>query len=277
MLFDIGHGMGSFAFKSARAMLANGFFPDTISSDVHALCIDGPAFDQVTTMSKFLCLGMELPDVIAASTANAAFALRRLELGSLKPGSAGDATILSVNEGRFDYVDVVPFLDQELALLAVGLEIDRGDDVVAHQHRQREITELRFSFRHIGLEAVFVVEEELQALALDRPPDRTATAGGRVAGMDRAGCRASRDGPNARALRAPSSPTGTSSFAARAPRSVSARLFLCGASRWQIAIEADQTLRAERPLQDVFADLAIGCGLWPLLPSEISRPCARWW
>jgi dihydroorotase len=107
VLFDIGHGKGSFAFKTARAMLANNFLPDTISSDVHALCINGPAFDQVTTMSKFLCLGMALPDVIAASTANAAFALRRLELGSLKPGSAGDATILSVKEGRFDYVDAV--------------------------------------------------------------------------------------------------------------------------------------------------------------------------
>jgi dihydroorotase len=107
VLFDIGHGKGSFAFNTARAMLANGFVPDTISSDVHALCINGPAFDQVTTMSKFLCLGMPLANVIAASTANAAFALRRPELGSLKPGSAGDATILSVKNGRFDYVDVV--------------------------------------------------------------------------------------------------------------------------------------------------------------------------
>ena len=107
VLFDIGHGKGSFAFKTARAMLANGFLPDTISSDVHALCINGPAFDQVTTMSKFLCLGMPLTDVIAASTVNAAFALKRPELGSLKPGSVGDATILSVNDGRFDYVDVV--------------------------------------------------------------------------------------------------------------------------------------------------------------------------
>ena len=61
VLFDIGHGKGSFAFKTARAMLANGFSPDTISSDIHQLCIDGPAFDQVTTMSKFLCM-MSLPD-----------------------------------------------------------------------------------------------------------------------------------------------------------------------------------------------------------------------
>jgi dihydroorotase len=105
--FDIGHGKGSFAFKTARAMLANGFMPDTISSDVHQLCINGPAYDQVTTMSKFLCIGMPLNDVIAASTVNAAMALKRPELGSLKPGSVGDATILKVREGRFDYVDVV--------------------------------------------------------------------------------------------------------------------------------------------------------------------------
>ena len=107
VLFDIGHGKGSFAFKTARAMLAHGFLPDTISSDVHALSINGPAFDQLTTMSKFLCLGMPLQEVIAASTLNAAMALRRPELGSLKPGSVGDASILSVAEGAFDYVDVV--------------------------------------------------------------------------------------------------------------------------------------------------------------------------
>jgi len=105
--FDIGHGKGSFSFRTARTMLANGFLPDTISSDVHALCINGPAYDQVTTLSKFLCLGMSLSEVIAASTVNAAKVLRRPELGSLRPGAPGDATILSVIEGRFDYEDVV--------------------------------------------------------------------------------------------------------------------------------------------------------------------------
>lgn len=107
VLFDIGHGKGSFSFKTARAMLANGFYPDTISSDVHTLCINGPAYDQVTTMSKFLCLGMPLAEVIKESTLNAAHALKRPELGSLKPGSVGDATILSVKEGKFDYEDVL--------------------------------------------------------------------------------------------------------------------------------------------------------------------------
>ena len=107
VLFDIGHGKGSFAFKVARAMLANGFYPDTISSDVHLLCINGPAYDQVTTMSKFLCMGMPFADVIAASTVNAAMALRRPELGSLKVGSVGDATLLTIREGKFDYEDVI--------------------------------------------------------------------------------------------------------------------------------------------------------------------------
>ena len=88
-------------------MLANGFLPDTISSDIHAFCIEGPVFDQTTTLSKFLCLGLSLNEVIAATTVNAASALRRPELGSLAPGSVGDATILSLKSGRFDYVDAV--------------------------------------------------------------------------------------------------------------------------------------------------------------------------
>ncbi|ONG56363.1 dihydroorotase [Pseudoroseomonas deserti] len=125
VLFDIGHGQGSFSFKTARAMLANGFMPDTISSDVHSLCITGPAFDQVTTLSKFLCLGVPLSDVIAASTNLAAAALQRRELGTLKPGSIGDASILSLREGRFDYVDVVgERLEGSQRLVAEGVVIN---------------------------------------------------------------------------------------------------------------------------------------------------------
>lgn len=105
ILFDVGHGMGSFSFKVARAMLAAGFMPDTISSDLHILNLDGPVFDQATTLSKFLSLGTPLTDVIRATTVNAAAAIRRPELGTLRPGSAGDATIFTVNEGRFPFVD----------------------------------------------------------------------------------------------------------------------------------------------------------------------------
>jgi dihydroorotase len=105
VIFDIGHGMGSFAFKTARTMLANGFAPDCISSDVHALCIDGPAFDLLTTMSKFLCLDMPLNDVIRAATEGPAGALRRPDLGTFRQGAAGDASVLALESGEFDYVD----------------------------------------------------------------------------------------------------------------------------------------------------------------------------
>jgi len=105
--FDIGHGKGSFAFKTARAMLANGFLPDVISSDVHTLSIDGPAFDLITTMSKFLALGVDLQTVIRLATVNAAHAIRKPELGTLAPGAIGDASILELREGSFEYFDVI--------------------------------------------------------------------------------------------------------------------------------------------------------------------------
>ena len=123
--FDIGHGMGSFAFKTARAMLAEDFLPDTISSDLHQLCLNGPAFDQATTLSKFLCLGMPLTEVIRATTANAAAMMRRDDLGTLRPGAIGDATVFSVKQGRFDYVDVVgEVLTGDQKIVAEGVVLD---------------------------------------------------------------------------------------------------------------------------------------------------------
>jgi dihydroorotase len=107
VIFDIGHGSGSFGFRTAEAMLEAGFQPDVISSDVHSLSINGPAFDQLVTMSKFLCLGMELVDVIRASTANPAAALGRSDIGSLAIGAVGDVSVLELAEGDFDYRDVL--------------------------------------------------------------------------------------------------------------------------------------------------------------------------
>ena len=104
--FDIGHGMGSFSWKTAKAMMAAGFPPDTISSDVHAFCIDGPAYDQLVTMSKFLALGMPLAEVIERSTVVPAKALQRPELGHFGPGNVGDASILTLEEGSFPLADV---------------------------------------------------------------------------------------------------------------------------------------------------------------------------
>ncbi len=87
-------------------MLEKEFLPDTISSDVHQVSIDGPAFDILVTMSKFLCLGMPLVDIIRASTSTPAKSIGRPELGNLKVGSPGDAVVISIEDGQFEYRDV---------------------------------------------------------------------------------------------------------------------------------------------------------------------------
>ena len=105
VIFDIGHGMGSFGFATAEVMLESGFQPECISSDVHVLSIDGPAHNQLVTLSKFLAMGMPLVDVIAASTTGPADAIRRPELGTLKVGTPGDATVLRLASGEFQFLD----------------------------------------------------------------------------------------------------------------------------------------------------------------------------
>jgi len=107
VIFDIGHGSGSFGYETAMAMLDQGFLPDVISSDVHVLSEKGPAFDQLVTMSKFLALGVPLVEVIRASTVNPALAVRKTDRGTLKPGTLGDATVLDVEKGRFAFADVM--------------------------------------------------------------------------------------------------------------------------------------------------------------------------
>lgn len=106
VIFDIAHGAGSFDFGVAEAMLAGGFPPDIISSDVHVLCIDGPAFDNMETMSKFLLLGMPLVDIVRAVTATPAAVLKRPDLADLSVGSTGDATVMRLEDGQFTFSDV---------------------------------------------------------------------------------------------------------------------------------------------------------------------------
>jgi dihydroorotase len=106
VLFDVGHGMGSFSWDTARKMVAAGFWPDMVSSDVHAMCIQGPAWDLLRTMTKFMALGMSLPDVVASATVNAAAAVRRPELGTLAVGAAGDASVIALEDRAIDLEDV---------------------------------------------------------------------------------------------------------------------------------------------------------------------------
>lgn len=107
IIFDIGHGYGGLGFRSARAALEQGIMPDVLSSDVHSLSVDGPAYDVLAVMSKFRALGMSLTEVIAATTANPARALRRDDIGTLRVGAAGDATILEETSGSFVHTDAL--------------------------------------------------------------------------------------------------------------------------------------------------------------------------
>ncbi|MGA8402741.1 MAG: amidohydrolase/deacetylase family metallohydrolase [Stellaceae bacterium] len=127
VVFDIGHGGGSFGFRTAEGMLAAGFLPDVISSDVHALSINGPAFDQITTMSKLLSLGMSLADVIRASTEAPAKAIGRDDIGHFTVGAVGDASILDLAEGAFDYRDVLGETRQGRQLLSASGLVVAGE------------------------------------------------------------------------------------------------------------------------------------------------------
>lgn len=105
VVFDIGHGMGSFDFDVARTMLREGLAPDVISSDVHLYCVDGPAFDILVCMSKLLALGMPFTDVIRAATQRPAEVIARPELGRLTVGAPADVAVLRLQPGRFTFVD----------------------------------------------------------------------------------------------------------------------------------------------------------------------------
>ena len=94
VIFDVGHGAGSFSFDVAEKAISQGFLPGNISSDLHIYNIEGPVFDQVTTLSKFMHLGISLCNVIRLSSETAARTMG-LEgsIGTLNVGAEGDATI----------------------------------------------------------------------------------------------------------------------------------------------------------------------------------------
>lgn len=125
VIFDVGHGGGSCGFGTSRAMLAAGFKPDVISSDVHVRSIKGPAFDLLHTLAKFHVLGLTVPEVVACATVNAARALRRPELGTLKPGAPGDASIFEITSEPTPYRDVLgEVIESNTRFVARGLVLN---------------------------------------------------------------------------------------------------------------------------------------------------------
>ncbi len=106
VIFDVGHGMGSFSWQVCEQALAQGLQPDTISSDLHAYDTQGPVYDLATTVSKFLHLGLELDQALGMVTQSPARVIgRSASLGTLAPGACGDAVVLEMEEGSFGLVD----------------------------------------------------------------------------------------------------------------------------------------------------------------------------
>lgn len=105
VVFDAGHGGGSFLWSQAVPATKQGFYPDVISTDLHTGSMNGGMKDILNTMSKFLNLGMPLPDVIKANTSKAAEVIKRPDLGHLSVGAEADLAVLNLRKGNFGFID----------------------------------------------------------------------------------------------------------------------------------------------------------------------------
>lgn len=104
--FDVGHGGGSFNFALAEPMVKGGFFPDSISTDLHVGSATGVMLNLPNVMSKMLALGIPLSEVIRESTTNPATEIGHPELGQIAVGSTADIAILRIDHGNFGYADL---------------------------------------------------------------------------------------------------------------------------------------------------------------------------
>jgi dihydroorotase len=106
VFFDVGHGGGSFIFRHAVPAMKQGFVPDSISTDLHIGSMNAGMNSMLNVMSKFLNMGMSLPDVIKASTWNPSKQIKREELGHMTVGAIADIAVLRLVQGDFGFVDV---------------------------------------------------------------------------------------------------------------------------------------------------------------------------
>jgi len=105
IIFDVGHGGGSFAFSQAIPAINQGLKPNTISTDLHTGSMNGGMKDLLNVMSKFLNMGLNLKEVITSVTWDAAKSIKKENLGNLSVGSIADITILNLREGDFGFID----------------------------------------------------------------------------------------------------------------------------------------------------------------------------
>lgn len=108
IVFGVGHGGGSFNFKTAIPAIEQGLKPDVISTDLHTHSMNSGMKNMLNVMSKFLNMGLSLQEVITASTWTPAQVIQRKELGNLDEGAVADVTVLKLREGTFGFVDADP-------------------------------------------------------------------------------------------------------------------------------------------------------------------------
>ena len=126
IIFDVGHGGGSFRFSQAIPALKSGFLPNTISTDIHTGSMNAGMKDQLNVMSKFLNIGMTLQQVIAASTWHSAQVIKREELGHITAGAGADVAVFALQKGKFGYIDSGGFALQGTQKLQCELTIRDG-------------------------------------------------------------------------------------------------------------------------------------------------------
>jgi dihydroorotase len=105
VIFDVGHGAGSFLFRQAVPAVRQGFLPDSISTDTHVHSMNAGMKDMLNLMSKFLNMGVPLDDVVRRSTWNPAREISREDLGHLSPGAPADIAVLRLVNGDFGFID----------------------------------------------------------------------------------------------------------------------------------------------------------------------------
>jgi dihydroorotase len=126
IIFDVGYGGISFAFSQAIPALKDGFFPNSISTDIHVGSMNNAMKDQTSVMSKFIAMGMKLQDVIKASTWNPASEIKRQDLGHLSVGAEADVAILNLRSGKFGMFDYKGFKIQSDKKLECEMTIKGG-------------------------------------------------------------------------------------------------------------------------------------------------------
>ena len=107
VIFDVGHGGGSFKWSCAIPLMKAGFIPDSISTDLHHSSMNAGMKDMLNVMDKFLAMGMSLDEVILRSTWNPAREIQHEELGNLSVGSPADVTVLRLEKGKFGFTDQI--------------------------------------------------------------------------------------------------------------------------------------------------------------------------